>query len=403
MQRITARAGVSIIGMALPLYAQLYVIVGSPTPNRYDGFSASLVRIDSNGTVDRAASLIQGGTPRHPAGLFWISVYHEARKAVLVPTRAQGDGFISFDFDSSAAPKECDFPPLPALADHPHLVDVPGQGPVLAEEMHIQGQGKLVGMLLDVKIPCDQSYVEMAPIDIVGVQIHGRAGVSDTGSDDEMDIRLDSSGKVTESALGVNFPFTVPTSMLEGVGNPLASILVANSRLVAVGIFQKSGPHQVLVYRKRDRTWHRLPIPAERVFVAGGEGTPTPWITGFGSYLALTEARTKDERRPETAGKAGWRNKRAEHGPSMVERFGEDSVVFPGTLHLYDVDRDRSYAIATNQGDSEILLVEDGMVYYRVNDAIYKCAIGEASLGPAQLVAKSEILGDAHWAFIRHQ
>jgi len=201
---------------------------------------------------------------------------------------------------------------------------------------------------------------------------------------------------------GVSFPFKIPGSMLEGLVNPISVVLVDNARLVAIGLFAKASPHRILVYRKSDRTWHQLPIPHERVFVADGQSTPAPWLTGFGDFLALSEAHTKDAEFPETAGRAAWRNARIATGPSIAERFRQEGVVFPGRLHLYDVAHDRSYTITTNQGDSEILLVEDGIVYYRVNDAIYKCTIGDSALGPAQLLAKSEILGDAHWAFIRH-
>ena len=105
----------------------------------------------------------------------------------------------------------------------------------------------------------------------------------------------------------------------------------------------------------------------------------------------------------ETAGKAEWRRARIDTGPDMAERFNDAGVVFPGKLHLYDIENGRSYTISTQQGDSEVLLVEGGVVYYRVRDAIYRATIGEKELGPPQLVARSEILGDAHWAFIAHQ
>jgi hypothetical protein len=87
----------------------------------------------------------------------------------------------------------------------------------------------------------------------------------------------------------------------------------------------------------------------------------------------------------------------------MVDRLEYEPVVFPGKLHLYDMEHDRSYTISTGQGDSEILLVEGGTVYYRVADSIYGASIGETALGPPRLIAKSEILGDAPLAFIRHR
>lgn len=94
--------------------------------------------------------------------------------------------------------------------------------------------------------------------------------------------------------------------------------------------------------------------------------------------------------------------RRTDSGPSIAERFKEEEdLVFPGRVHLFDREHDRSYVITTNQGDSEILLVSAGMVYYRVSGAIYRASVGETELGAPQLIAKSEILEDAHRAFFR--
>ena len=386
-------------------YAQLYVITGSPTPKRHEAFAADLVRV-SDGTASISEPLVSAamvGRSHVEGGVFWIALSQEARKAVLVPQSTGTSHLLVVDFDAAAVTKQCDWPDLPMPTLYYHLAELPGRGSALVAEMFAEdGHNKFAGMLLDRSVPCENSLVDMAPTDILGLQVSGRAGVSDTGNHDAVDVGVDGTGAVAMRTWGVSFPFKIPGSMLEGLVNPISVVLVDNARLVAIGLFAKASPHRILVYRKSDRTWHQLPIPHERVFVADGQSTPAPWLTGFGDFLALSEAHTKDAEFPETAGRAAWRNARIATGPSIAERFRQEGVVFPGRLHLYDVAHDRSYTITTNQGDSEILLVEDGIVYYRVNDAIYKCTIGDSALGPAQLLAKSEILGDAHWAFIRH-
>ena len=56
----------------------------------------------------------------------------------------------------------------------------------------------------------------------------------------------------------------------------------------------------------------------------------------------------------------------------------------------------------TGQGDSEILLVQNRMVYYRINDKIYKASIiGEDKLGKPDLLIQDERVPDIHWAFLR--
>ena len=79
----------------------------------------------------------------------------------------------------------------------------------------------------------------------------------------------------------------------------------------------------------------------------------------------------------------------------------ETDSVFPGRLHLYDSDREQVYTIVTNQGDSEVLLLEDGTVYYRASDRLYAAPITEKGIGTARLVAKDYSIRDVHWAFIK--
>jgi hypothetical protein len=77
--------------------------------------------------------------------------------------------------------------------------------------------------------------------------------------------------------------------------------------------------------------------------------------------------------------------------------------VFPGRLHLYNIETERLDTIVTNQGDSEILLIENDTVYYRVSDRLYSAPITEKGIGAAKLIAKDDLIRDSHWAFIKHR
>ena len=78
------------------------------------------------------------------------------------------------------------------------------------------------------------------------------------------------------------------------------------------------------------------------------------------------------------------------------------SLVYPGVLHLYDAATEKAYRITTNQVDSEIILVENGTVYYRESNRLYAAPISGTGIGPAKLLATDELIRDAHWAFIKH-
>ena len=74
----------------------------------------------------------------------------------------------------------------------------------------------------------------------------------------------------------------------------------------------------------------------------------------------------------------------------------------PGILYLFNTYTEKYIEWHTGgQGDSEILLVQDETVYYRVFDKIYKANIvdGERLGQPELLVKDSQVVPYIHWAF----
>ncbi len=69
---------------------------------------------------------------------------------------------------------------------------------------------------------------------------------------------------------------------------------------------------------------------------------------------------------------------------------------------ILDSETGRVFTITTDQGDSEILLIDSGTVYYRVSDQLLVAAISEKGIGEARVFAKNEAVRHAHWAFVRH-
>jgi hypothetical protein len=73
------------------------------------------------------------------------------------------------------------------------------------------------------------------------------------------------------------------------------------------------------------------------------------------------------------------------------------SHYYPGVLMLYHPGTNRTIEIQTNQGDSEVLLVKNDMVYYRVLDTIYKAKITGTTLGAAEKLAQDPNICEVHW------
>jgi hypothetical protein len=187
--------------------------------------------------------------------------------------------------------------------------------------------------------------------------------------------------------------YRVPEDVMASIANPGAQIEISNREVFGVAVFDHARgnePVRLLLFRKSDNTWHEA------------HGIAAPFVRGFGTFAALTEQTKKTSATPESAGRAEWRKTEAATGPSIVERFKNLPYVLPGKLDLYDVATEKMYSIATNQGDSEILLVDNNMVYYRVSDRLYSAAVGADGMGPAKLLAQSDSIRDVHWAFVKH-
>jgi hypothetical protein len=152
-----------------------------------------------------------------------------------------------------------------------------------------------------------------------------------------------------------------------------------------LGVFPNA---RFLVLRKSDPTWRQVPESGDRA---------------FGSFISGAEIQLrKNAALPESAGRAEWRQEDAPTGPATDRRLDGIRESYTGTLHLYDVATDKHYTIITNQGDNEIILVEDDTVYYRVSDRLYSAPILAGRLGEPKLLATDDLIRDAHWAFIKH-
>jgi hypothetical protein len=373
-----------------PAYGQLHLITGSPTPKYNQSFSSVLFRVENDRTVKPIAELV----PQN-VGTAWISISYDLKKAVLLSER------ITFlDLDKASVAKSCALPHAPSntmgFVDQ-WLMDAPSRGTVFVEEFADGPRSiALQGVTADPSMPCDKSVLTIDPSELNFVVLHGYSGVADVGSPDSILVFLDASGRMKRRWVGggeTDFGYNIPLELLSGIAQPYTAIVSNNHELLTVSVTDRtSDQERLLVLRKSDKTWHRLPIPTERIY----------WQRGFGKFISIAEAKKKRAQTPESAGRAEWRKTESKMGPSIHYRLQDADFVFPGRLHLYNIDTERVYTIHTNQADSEVLLVEDNTVFYRVTDRLYAASITEKGLGAARLLATDEAIRDAHWAFIKH-
>jgi len=142
----------------------------------------------------------------------------------------------------------------------------------------------------------------------------------------------------------------------------------------------------------------------------------SPTIMVYGRYLAgvvQDESYTQDksDKYAQSPDRENYRVRKTSPGKiardsvKMENSFDEqvfyNSFYRPGILYLFNTDNLKYIEWKTGQGDSEILLVQDETVYYRVFNAIYKAPIinGE-KLGKSELLVRdNSMVPWIHWAF----
>ena len=359
----------------------LYLISGNNSRNDMNVFPTALLQV-ADGRVTRK-TLIESDTN-------WVAISYDFRRAVVL-----GKDIHVIDFEQPLKMKRCADPPGPlgGLMGQ-WLIDSPQRGPVFVEYLFGDRVEKawLRAMSLDGARACAESFSTLPGSEIRFAVFNGWAGVADMVTADADSVRIEPDGRLGVPIARVFHYFEpqLPMALIRDFATPGGGIFVNDSHVLVLSITDANDPGKgaVCVYRKRDRTWDRLPV----------EGA---WVRGFGDYIAVLDAKVKTPLRMESAGKTGWFDPKSREKQGVGSRFKDSTHVFQGQLHLYNVESKKLMTIVTNQGDSEIVLVKDSYVYYRVSDRLYRAALTGDRIEKGELIATSEDIREVHWAFIQ--
>ncbi|HTB16073.1 MAG TPA: hypothetical protein VK752_31100 [Bryobacteraceae bacterium] len=391
-----------------PAQSSLHLITGAYNQGWMARYASALFEVGQDGKITKTVDLV---TKRE--GFIWMGMSFEMKQAAIL---SGGDSAsVTFlNLNSAEVTKACDLPEFLQGGWARWLANVPGQGIVLEManlgEDYLHDPWELYALVADPAIECDESLGKISVQDVRYAIPQAVAGVGDFAMSDGMDsVFADPNGNFSKR-MGVGndvaLGFKIPNGLLSEGGRRNVFVSANTSRLLVASVGYAPHSH-LLVLKKSDNTWHIIP---QALGPAG--------LRAFGKYVAMVEASTKksiaaqlkehpgmvnidNEVRSELGpGKSEWRGTDGIMGPSQVESFAIAGNVYPGRLHIFDTDTENVYTITTNQGDSEILLIEGGTVYYRVSDRLYSAAISDKGLGEAHLIATDEVVRDAHWAFL---
>lgn len=399
--------GLALLFTVAGVNAQVYLITGSFNQAWTYRFSSSLLELSKSGKLSRKAELVD-----RSEGFYWIRISYDTRlAAIAVPGEAARVRFLSLN--SARIVKEC---PIATrdMGRERWLADVPGKGVTLElfsfGDDVVHDPAKVWAVDADPAIPCGAS-THAAPLQQLRyIRPLGSSGVGDFTMTEGAELRAEATGDLAMWA-GSAKPVALGLHLPDGLrvrDHEIVYLDGSNSQIQVVGflnVFQ--GARRYFVVSRKSGMWRTIP---EQLSPNG--------LRPFGRYVAIVEAKTKKavaaqwEAHPgsvtidsvvmkeeQSAGSEEWHDSTGPMGPSSRENFENSIYVFPGRLHIFDSETGKIFTITTSQGDSEILLIDNGTVYYRVGDALFMAPITGDGLGKARMLVKDEAIRHAHWAF----
>ena len=368
-------------------------MTGNQNPKGATKYSAELFEVGPNGNLRFASELVSKET-----GAWWIEISYASRKIVIV-TPYPTNSAVVVDFDKASVVKRCGLPaPQLGFAGMDLWLAVrPGIGLRLVQNMISADlrDGYLRETAIDLSTNCEASFAEASSETAKYMLRMGAAGVADWAANEGIVMAMDKDGGISKR-IGKDriYLVNVPENLREGMKwSSLGSVAIRDADVTVVTVSEGSGANvRLLALRHSDNTWRRIPAVG-----------PWPFVRGFGRYIAITETQDrKSTTGKESAGASEWRKNESSRGRAVEAVMHNTKYGYPGRLTLYDIETERIFTITTNQGDSEVLLVEDDTVYYRVSDRLYSARLTAGEIKEARQVAQSEVIRDAHWAFISH-
>lgn len=367
----------------------LYFLLASPTPKYDASFKSSLYVLKNitNKRLDKVRDIVDG--------VDVVNVDFDNRIISIkwlnsgMATGGKNIKYSLVDMNDPFSSKKLSFicPDMTLIGSH--LLRMPGLGDFQSLILYNDGSSLFVGMNLAT---LSQEIISWDMLKYVRVSGVPGGGVN---SGDWLWLYPDVNGRLNiREGEDVNSVWKIPSAIDKISTDDHVALYVNNDCFVALAplserVIKKDGlgSTNFLVFNKQNNSWSKVQIPGGKTS-ARGFG---PWLVGY--VAGLTQGNL-------SPGFENRNSKPTKTGIPVDVRFEERKIFSPGKLFLYDTELKKKYFIDTQQGDSEILLVHDGQVYYRVYDEIRRADITENGIKSGVLLVKDGIVPDIHWAFL---
>lgn len=385
----------------------LYVVTGTVLTG-----GTGQVRLYRISSSDGGASLVASLA----RGLDRVLTDTERRRLIVASPPSSPHTFSLLDMDSPESFRiaTIDYAAPDAVPGHNvFLLDIPNAGEVVALGLTRASFASGAGLERNPVVftpPSDLKAISVTPGDpkpktlpLSAIQFLRFEGIGGPGSGEPEGpyLRGDPLGLLGAGPRPISIGLVRPSAFAPSTSRESYPLLATNDTLTAL-----YGDHGIVqIFDKINKVWVEAPseFTSTRVRAFG------PWLAAVAEQMAAIPASTTQvDLDPKRNGieihhspGAAMRSKESIDPQTTVEDLFEQSLYyFPGKLLLYNFQTHALIEIDTEQGDSEVLLVDEDRIYYRVNDAVYAAPLAGGTLGKPKKLAEGGDMFQAHWAFL---
>lgn len=392
--RLSRRLCYALLAVCCPIVSAadsqsfLYLISACTNSYGFDTYPAVLHRFDeSRGDLLLIRTLVspEDGTQYvldDPELRIWVAGYPSIRPhyfTIVHMDAPEKEQIAKVEYDSIKGPVDAKLFAKPnGIAIGVRLSSYPKPDPQEIQEIVVSTGGVIGGDW------SDHRYVR-APGPAGGVQPHLDSVIQVFPfADGQLVFRVGGRAVETGITLPPKLRYAPDDNIIATVLTP--GLVVLETKLTGTEVEGRLGTRLFRIGERFSGKWHDWTVP-------GNQSMARNWD----NWLAVAVQGSGMKKR-RSAG-ALERRKEATATGIPFDQLWLGTGYFPGTLLLYDVPRRKEYRIETGQGDSEVLLIEKSSVYYRTNDKIWRGRIGADSITDVEMLLKSPVVPDIHWAF----
>jgi len=332
-----------------------------------------------------------------------VRAYHDKRLLTVVTPHGNPTRVVLLNMDDPCRPRFVDVKNDAFVPIYTYLLDVPHKGPYFAEMGFSNQESRrslfLVNLVTGQRETLDADalrYARPSGLSAIGIEDHYSIDllIDATGS-----LLLPWNGKERGPLIDIGLP-PLPLTARPGTSDArygsgrnmgFATWFVGTADFDLIyPRLSAANPKALryLLFDKTQKVWRDVLVPGE-------SPTGLTQLKPFGSWLSGVPV----GKRIESFTKELIDRVKAEKRERDFQ-YSRLLVMNPkAELFLYNVKTGRDYVIPTGDVESEVLLVDDDVVYYRVKSRMYRADLRQGRTGAAEFLCEDAALKSVYWAF----